>query len=57
MEGVVHADVSPRGGVDPVHVLMELGPVTIVIIIIVRHKEKGVNHFMEQSLDQVFSGS
>ena len=57
MEGVVHADVGPRGGVDPVHVLVELGPMTIVIVVVVRHKEKSVNHFMKQSLDQVFSGS
>ena len=57
MEGVVHADVGPRGIVDPVHVLVELGSVTIVIVVIIRHKEKSVNHFMEQCLDQVFSGS
>ena len=57
MEGVVHADVCPRGGVDPVHVLVELGPMSIVIVVVVRYKEKSVNHFMEQSLDQVFSGS
>ena len=57
MEGVVHTNVCPRGGVDPVHVLVKLGPMTIVIVVVVRHKEKSVNHFMKQSLDQVFSGS
>ena len=57
MEGVVHADVGPRGGIDPVHVLVELGSMTIVIVVVVGHKEKSVNHFMKKSLDQVFSGS
>ena len=56
MEGVVDTDAGPGGRVDPVHVLVELGPVTVVVVIVVGDEEEGVDHLVQQRLHQVLPG-
>ena len=39
--------------VDPKHVLVEGRPVAVVVVVPVRNEEVGVDHFMQQGLDQI----
>lgn len=45
-----YSDVCSTGCVDPVHVFAELRTVTVSVFVVLGHKQKGVNHFMEESL-------
>ena len=49
-------DASTSGCVDPVHVFVELWPVPVVVIIVVRDEEEGVNHLVQEGLHQVLPG-
>ena len=41
----------------PVHVLVKLGPVAVVILVVVRDKEVGVDHLVQEGLHQVLAGA
>jgi len=56
MECVINTDAGACGCVDPVHVFVELRPMPVVVVIVVRHEEEGVDHLVEQRLHQVLPG-
>ena len=45
--------IHTSGLVDPVHMFMKLWSMSIMIIIVVCDKKVGVDHLMEQGLDQI----
>lgn len=55
VETVVDRNVCPTGLVDPIHVFAELRTMTVSVSVVLGHKQQRVNHFMKESLHQVFS--
>lgn len=53
VEGVVDRDSGPSGCVDPLHVLTELGSMSVSVSVVLGHEQQGMDHLMEKSLHQV----
>ena len=53
MEVVVDGDLCASLFVDPVHVAVECGSVTVVVVVSVRDEEVGVDHLVQQRLHKV----
>lgn len=57
VETVVDRNLCPTGRVDPVHVFAEFRAMTISVSVVLGDEQQCVNHFMKESLHQVFSWS
>lgn len=50
--GFTYRDVGSRQAIDAMHVLTELGTVPLPVFVVVRDKQIGVYHFMQEGLKQ-----
>lgn len=57
VEGVVNRDFRPAGLIDSVHVFAELRPVPVPVSVVLRDEQQGVDHLVQERLDQVFTRS
>ena len=53
MNDTSHRDVSAGDLVDAVHVSVELGSVLLAVVAVVGDEQQGVDHLVQQRLDQV----
>ena len=56
-EVVIDGDGCPRSRIYPVHVALEVLPVSISVVPVFGHEQVRVNHLMQQGVNEVTAGS